>query len=163
MTREEILAMPAGDDLDKLVAEHIMGWTDLRKQKHWWNKFDETEEWYGTYTTIAPSTMRSKVDDWSTDIEYAWLVMERVASLGCRLVLEDWRECEKDSGIHGWAAYFDIPGGHTTEQVVAESAPLAICRAALLATLATKSSPMTGLRAHLDEVNAIDQNRWQKD
>jgi hypothetical protein len=55
LTLAEALALPAGAELDALVAERVMGWTDSRKLEDWWWK---------------PST----------DIRQAWEVLNHVAS-----------------------------------------------------------------------------------
>lgn len=66
-----------------------------------------------------------------THIDKTWVLIEALAAKGMRLVLEDWREHEPGSAVRGWSAYFDLPGGHTSSQKVAPTAPMAICLAAL--------------------------------
>jgi hypothetical protein len=61
----------------------------------------------------------------STDIAAAWEVVEKLADGihgGFDLVL-DWDG--------GWEACFEIPGGQKVVSVNCDTAPLAICRAAL--------------------------------
>ena len=44
LTREAILAMPAGPEMDRAIAERVMGWTDLQLVQgsgglaHWFGK-----------------------------------------------------------------------------------------------------------------------------
>jgi len=58
MTRDEILAMEPGRELDALVAEKVMGWTHYR------------EEWGG----VVPDS----ISHYSTDISAAWEVVEKM-------------------------------------------------------------------------------------
>lgn len=99
--------MEAGRELDRLVAEEVMGYA---------------------MTAVASSDGESlgldfDTEDWqvlpcySTSIEAAWLVVERNP------------ECfSLEKGLYGWEAYF--LGGSTA---YAYTAPLAICMAALAA------------------------------
>jgi len=111
MNREDILNMPEGRELDALVAEKIFGIT----KKHWDFEF----------------TLRH----YSTDISAAWEVVEKMCDgdknkfmiyrfgFGPKKPKIRWRV----SWGQGWEnllSYCD-----------AESAPLAICRAALLAVM----------------------------
>lgn len=128
--------MLAGPDMDRLVAERVMGWTELK----WYpyeaacqNDDAEREGWFG----IPPDCKyRERVDrrEYSKSIAAAWEVVERMAKhyhrnlvmnhtgaqYRCRfLTLEgpriwDWAQRPND-GLTAWD----------------ESAPLAICRAAL--------------------------------
>lgn len=75
------------------------------------------------YTVVSPAPR------YSTDIAAAWRVVEKLASHNHRLTLEDWR----DSKHAGWSALVTLSNGHDTGDVIAETMPLAICRAALKA------------------------------
>ena len=70
------------------------------------------------------------VPEYSTEIAAAWEVAEKLAAKGHRLILEDHRD---NPHSPGWWARFDLANGHDTGDVVAATAPLAICRAALKA------------------------------
>jgi hypothetical protein len=114
MTRD-ILNMPAGREMDELVAERVMGWTleevtDPIMHETFMNYVD-TETGRGMY----------RPEEWlpSTDIAAAWEVVEKMQG-GLRFELR-----RIPSGF--WA-YFG-------EEMSAEAntAPLAISRAALLA------------------------------
>lgn len=111
MTRDEILNMPAGRELDALIAEKVMG---LKVDY----EFDEVLE------PRVPFLV-DKYDEWgylpnySTDIAAAWQVVERFES-----------HCTMNN-VHGiWECYLpDFAIGKD------KTAPLAICRAALLAVM----------------------------
>ena len=73
MTRDEILAMEAGDEMNALIAE-LMGWT--RHEQPFTSKWGRVYEWrppegssYDMF--LAPH-------DWSTSIAAAWEVVEKV-------------------------------------------------------------------------------------
>lgn len=100
MTTAELLAMPAGRELDRIVSRIAM-----------------------RFVTDEPLPF-------STDIAAAWLVVEQMHLLGHALALERWLDTPNKNK---WLALFTLENGHDTGQHVAESAPLAICRAALVA------------------------------
>lgn len=74
MTRDEILAMEAGPDLDALVAEITMGW---HRSACW----DD-----GSFYWLTTQTGHEKLKDWrfkpSQEIAAAWQVEERIKELG---------------------------------------------------------------------------------
>lgn len=109
--REEILAIPAGRELDHLVAMHVMGY-------EW--KYDDQWRLWG---------WQKGADNWanhfspSTDIAAAWEVVEK----------QYFPEVKKGyrglDGIWMWCACFN------GEWIMGKSAPEAICKAALLSLL----------------------------
>mgnify|MGYP001398960151 CR=1 FL=1 len=105
-------------ELDARIAEHVMGWTDVRL--YCANSGDP--EALGT----APGkNWREVVPDYSTDISAAWLVVQKLGARGFMM--------HKSVVGNYWRARFDIPVLAMEEPyVLAETAPLAICRAALL-------------------------------
>ena len=120
MTREEILRMPAGREMDVLVAKKIMGCKAVMN-RHGFPFCECAEHQHSGY---------SEEDDafplllcYSDEISAAWFVVERLTDS------ESLNDCELRTSIRGWRCDF---GG---EYVNAETAPLAICRAALLTTL----------------------------
>jgi hypothetical protein len=142
MTPEEIERMPAGRELDALIAEKVMGFK-WRTSKHSGyrylfppghrsNLFTDSignEPLYGDWDDCVPA--------YSTDIAAAWQVVEKLCA--------DAHNFSFDSGAFGpgsdwqnkidkWTVCFD---DYTTVEVhsYAPTMPLAICRAALLATL----------------------------
>lgn len=104
MTRDEILAMPAGIEMDALVAAKIFEWH------------------YGTY---HPELKR-----YSTDISAVWEVVEKLRDKK-RFSISD----EPDNKIR--CIFWWYPDGveKRLEWAFASTAPLAICRSALLTTL----------------------------
>jgi hypothetical protein len=120
MTREEILNMPAGREMDALIAEKVLNlMVDY--------EFEEP---------FVPA-LRDKYDEWgylpnySADIAAAWEVVEKM-----RMAI-----IPKDGG--GWFAAieqdFDETLGYYERQVsywiTADTVPLVICRTALLAVM----------------------------
>ena len=146
MTRDEILAMEAGRELDALVAE-AMGWIWLRfKPAH-----DEDAEFvrkpYGPDTWEASlEHKRANGDEplahlwdcdlphYSTDIAAAWEVVEYMGPIPFSLRFQPadaWRTGDGEVYCHAhWTCWFE--GSVWAE---APTAPLAICRAALLAAM----------------------------
>lgn len=111
MTRDEILSMEAGREMDVTIGYHVM---DL----------------------VAPPEI---YPDYSTDIAAAWEVVEKLENYPQHILFEivrkginpnifwwaEFRECHRESKFRNFIAY-------------AEIAPLAICRAALLAIMEVK-------------------------
>jgi len=113
MTREEILKLEAGPQLDRIIAERVMGWEyDLLRDA--WFKDGEGEIW---------------AENWhpSTDIKAAWKVVEN---------RRQWGWTWKMTGITGhWhVALYDEDFNFLAEARAAE-VTVAICRAALLAVM----------------------------
>lgn len=107
MTRDEILAMPAGRDMDALVGEYVFGW-----EKGTFPVYEPMKSKHGDY-------MVRPISNYSTDISAAWDVVEKLKESSLWLDLNT----SPDGCQVGFADYF----------VFADTAPLAICRAALLA------------------------------
>lgn len=111
MTRDEILNMEAGREMDCAVDEFIFG-----------------NEW----THIAPGVPWDDIPTYSTDIAAAWQVVEKLERDYPHSIIRvsngDSDSCDCDILGYGklGVAHISIDGG-------LENAPLAICRAALLA------------------------------
>lgn len=73
MTREEILAMKPGAELNKKVAEEIIGHEVVE---------DSTFGYMERYTDEDNSTVWDMVQDYSEDMEAAELVVNRMMQLG---------------------------------------------------------------------------------
>jgi hypothetical protein len=117
-------------EIDGRVAEEVMGW----KSVHFIDN--------GTLMGIRPYDHMQSVPYYTTDIAAAWLVVEKVNSLG------HWFMLHNENGM--WEAEFY----HTNEIVpfhvhdaTASTAPLAICRAALDAVGAARMS-----RGYLEQI-----------
>lgn len=131
MTADEINAMPAGRELDAMVAERVMGWervdpppVELARANA---AGDEVRrgDWWRPPNHPAPHAVLG-VPPYSTDMNDAWQVVHRMRSLGLGMWMD---ATAPDLGI---GVDFDgIKGAGETEQ-------LAICRAALLVTLANE-------------------------
>ena len=123
MTRDEILSMPAGLEMNAIVATHVMGAPEII-----WEKWRDGER-YPVIRYCPGDDVFHPVPSYSTDIAAAWQVMER---LRC-----DWSEIHLTYTPRGWYVLLadSFTGKKVTETGRQDSAPFAICRAALLATL----------------------------
>ena len=125
MTREEILKMEAGREMDCAIAEEIFGWKILTKIPPliWINNpADKANGGYG-----------NRVPHYSTDIAAAWEVVKKLVSIE-EEGFTKWQVVIDSDGINRWIADFKDDPLHTTN-CSAPTAPLAICRAALLAIM----------------------------
>lgn len=119
LTREEIHVMEAGEVMDRFVAWAVMGW--------------------------AIAQVVDSIQGWrpSTEIASAWKVVEALRAQRRDLVLNDGTyqpityEVQAGYDAHGpWTfCCFALDGGIDSRSARAMTAPLAICRAALLTTL----------------------------
>jgi len=158
MNKEEILAMEAGQELNKLVAEQIFGkkvvtvkylsgYTSLKKEDLPSNEV--YEECYATvfgdgetalFADYAPDFLvkLDLLEEYSTDISAAWQVVEKMIDKSYSFHLEyysskpDWTP--KSYPIR---VYFSNWQGVIQEEAKGYkiTIPEAICKAALLATL----------------------------
>jgi hypothetical protein len=119
MTRDEILNMPAGKEMDALIAEKVMGWH--RHGSSWHDDagycaYNEQETWEPHFEP-------------SRKIEDAWEVVEKLCNeTGCDVV----KVCKRDPELlrGEWSCNF----GRGFE-AFGDTATLAICRAALMAVM----------------------------
>lgn len=104
--------LPAGPEMDRLIAEKVMGWT-LNEDGNWIDGEGEyrypSPESFAGLSAFGPST----------NIAHAWQVVERM-----REIIRP--SIEYVDGL-GWRADFETSYGW------GETAPLAICRAAIAA------------------------------
>ena len=130
MNRDEIFNMPAGREMDRLIAEKVMGLSVYDGER----KIVRYEGFHGqhkrTYTIPEIYVRVSGVanyscDSYSTDIKYAWKVVEKVGSI------DELHDVDIRTSIRGW--YCIVFNSFDSFEANAETAPLAICRAALLA------------------------------
>lgn len=122
LTREQIEKMEAGPEMDALVAERVFGWAGWKRA--------EGDCLHG----IPPdATGRDRhgtcVPNYSTHIAAAWIVVDKLARLSFGI---DREQC---FGVRYDVRCYDDPDMRDKVRATAETAPLAICRAALLATL----------------------------
>lgn len=104
-TREQILSEPAGPRLDAWVAEFVTKWEPT-----------------GLSRDMTGKPFPEPMPRYSQDIAAAIAVAEHLTGV----VIEQWWE-------DGWAVYFQLVEGGSTEQVVKATLPEAISKAALLA------------------------------
>lgn len=100
--------LPAGAELDRLIHERVMG-KYIISDSYWQGYYDDAG--HGHY---------------STNIAHAWEVVERMRELGWTPTM---------SGMTGggeWLVSFTAPASGQDVNVFAPTAPLAICRAALM-------------------------------
>ena len=111
----------AGRDLDALVAEKVMGLVRCQGKRH-------NAEYPNTYCYARPESPENggEVLEYSTRIEAAWEVVEKVL-YPCRWYLVPMSD-DRVSDDRGWGVF---EGDDWYEVALGESAPLAICRAAL--------------------------------
>jgi len=146
MTLDEILGMEAGPELDRLVAENVMGWiapTDIDGVRGWlrWCEEEQRYVWAGWWIESPPTDENGEIDPiwllagdkvWSpsTDIADAWVVVQQLAQ-GLELAIAG-------SPDDIWRVAACNPAESMPWPVIeaeAPTAPLAICRAALLTVL----------------------------
>jgi hypothetical protein len=118
MTNEEIYNMPAGTEIEELILQHIFGFELLPPPAM--PKFQRPTN-HGVETIDYPRP-------YSTDIWSAWSITDKLPMLELFRYLDDDEETPA-----GWVARFD-----NEYEATAEYAPLAICRAALLAVMDAK-------------------------
>lgn len=125
MTEDEIRNLPAGREMDALVAQQLFGWMFIA------SNFVHNLE-YGTM--IPPNGWKrdnfipDECPHYSTDIAAAWEVVEKMRGMALAMTMgkgDDAYQCRIFDGRIAPEAYRVL--------VSAETAPLAICRAALLA------------------------------
>lgn len=122
MTRDEVLTMPASEEMDALIAQAVMGWkVHPRNTVHWMRATDD--EW-----NYRPVGVTCGLDRWapSKHVSEAWQVVERLQALGHRVAINT--TC--DAGL------VDVVlGGPFRDQIVFVFVPmpLGVARAALLA------------------------------
>ncbi len=140
MTRDEILNMPAGREMDTLMAEKVMG------LKLWHGDpagfdFAENIDYWRADVRNSDDELCLRCPRYSTDIVAAWLVVEKFG-FSIIKVDEGWMVgifdgyCDDSNnggcvdgyvGGDAWSTYRKIG--------LAPAAPLAICRASLIAVL----------------------------
>jgi hypothetical protein len=121
MTRDDILNMQAGYELNKLIAEFVFGM-----------KLEKNHGFAGGYYWVGNGVLFGDVPahgmpDYSTDISSAWEVVDKLVRFSITI----------ESFPKGVLCRFFGAGQTTAGDAVgwADTAPLAICRAALLAVM----------------------------
>lgn len=131
----DIAKLTAGRELDALVAEKVMGWRKVARVEAWDHGPDQKTggpqvNWFGGPPDFPEWNNGQPVRCYSTDIAEAWLVVEKLRPGKFVWI--------KDCGSFGWRV--EILSSNSTDvqvdfAVVADTATLAICRAALKSAL----------------------------
>lgn len=136
MTPTEIDALPAGRELDALVAERVMGWTNISTLSPQGRYFGARHfGWHETLRGSVPEHGRVALPSYSTDIAAGWEVVEKLVSLGWHFTI---------TSLQGkWHAGLTKDIGDVRETAMGHEStvPLAICRAALKAVLTEPPAP----------------------
>jgi hypothetical protein len=111
VTREEILAMDPGHELDELIAIHVMGYEKSRMQDGW----------------VRIGALATYPKRYSTDISAAWEVVEKFDEITIR-------RYETIGNESRFVCRIQV-NHHTQVTNCAKTAPEAICKAALLAVM----------------------------
>jgi len=138
MTRDEVMALEAGPELDALVAEKVMGWHRAACSN--WTERRSGQPWLDVDSLSAANPFWSP----STDIAAAWEVVEKVRGWKPKVRGNTCACFAIDApAVTGglekpavWAAgWHDYAGWERAGslEATADTAPLAICRVSLLA------------------------------
>lgn len=127
--------MPAGDAMDALIAERVMGWSRWYENKKDLYPPEGSEENLG-WTKKGGILIAAHIPKYSSEIEAAWRVVEKVKGNSHQDLLTIQQEdMHPGSWEVGWMEYLPYEGGCLKRSSVADTVPLAICRAALKAVL----------------------------
>lgn len=122
MTREEILAMEAGRELDKLIAERVMGWYDFWEASGYLMGYPPAEQAMGIEAERHPVPFYSE-QDYQLVIDEMWVKGHRFSMIA--------------EGSQGWVTASFGSQGWSVRPVATtglqEAIALATCKAALLA------------------------------
>lgn len=154
-------SMPAGAEMDRAVAERVMGWGTGWCDRRWYTNHSYHDSWHQEeapsreacrFTPVeyyrvygkegySDGAMEVEVGEWhpSTNIAHAWEVVERLVATSHHIALDAW-----DNEHSGDGRYFccvTMPDWHDTGDKAADSMPLAICRAALAAIQIESEKP----------------------
>ncbi len=125
MTREEIMNMPAGREMDKIIAEKVFG-LEIRETEKWVKSCVPSKLRQPDYKVSIISAGGLPLKNYSTDMTAAWDIVKKLPKgeftleLGARTIL---------------ATFFGYKNGSAVVRDNEDATPLAICRAALLTTL----------------------------
>jgi len=147
MTKEEILAMEAGRELDALIATEIMRYQGVgfyRRKSRFTSGWEpcaigdvtpDTPEWKAQLAIWREDGEVFAVKLYSTDILYAWQVVEKVREWGCHVDVDCLLREIHCQIWYPTKEYPKLVWESPWVVVVSQEAPIAICKAALLAKL----------------------------
>lgn len=128
LTREQVLSMEAGEELNDLIAEKVMGWH--AKSKKWGGECDEyADHWHDGESFVCECEFFNP----SIDISEAWEALEKVCNHD-KWMLYKISQNDEDGVVKYEITLLEIFRG-VSKHVRAVRAPEAICKAALLAVL----------------------------
>lgn len=132
----------AGRELDVEIAEKVMGATwrpvpdDMAYREREWLQFNDAGvvlAW--RYDDGRPDVQKGSLPCYSTDIAAVWEVVEEMARRG-------WVIDVQNRQLTRWACHVAFPApNYATVFECEDTAPLAICRAALAAVAASTPTP----------------------
>lgn len=135
-TREEILALPTGAALDEMIIEQVLGWckTPLGKLREG-TRYPDKIVWdtlRGPYAERPLGEFRP-----SLLLSESWYAVHALRKRGW---YSQHTDLTLDSGAEWWSWTFlnHAPPGNESVSATAETAALAICRAALLVLLSAE-------------------------
>jgi hypothetical protein len=138
LTDDEIRNLPAGPEMNALIATEVMGWhmiTDEYGRKHWedavgftagmnWNDdFEDDEDFHILHWHPSESIL------------WAWEVMEKLNKIGLHVDVHEnvpYRGHDENLSECLLTYYWNEEEEPMIFQAIGDTAPLAICRAALL-------------------------------
>ena len=141
LTREQIENMLAGREIDLAIAQEFTGSDiyDAIEWREWAWKYNELSypcgfyDEFGVFIVTAEGTM-GKYFSPSTDIAAAWDVVEKLNSICIWVSVSN----KMTNSLQGFVCEFSKTYYEEVDIVEAETAPLAICRAALIAMMEEK-------------------------
>lgn len=137
MTKDEILHMSAGREMDALIAVETMGWTELSEYypNIMTDLFGTPPNETGSFQEIVPR--------YSTDISAAWDALEVVSrKYGCATTVGreyPFGRMVYAAALIGGSLRYEDPSLRLS--ALANTAPLAVCRLLLLATVGERQNP----------------------
>jgi hypothetical protein len=131
MTRDEILKLEAGREMDALIAEKVMGW-----ERREWNHTTGVFFWFDTQKQTGSGWLeRDAPNDWNG---YLFRPSEDIAAANEVVNKFDVFEIQKYKDCIGTTFYYAYANSIEEMGEVSSTFPLAICRAALLAVMETE-------------------------
>lgn len=141
LSNEQIDTMGAGRETDALIAVRVMKWLPHRRHSACYVNAAEVN------SAGEKFVIQEFIDEWrpSQNIADAWRVVEKLSESGWNYI-----QVDRDDGL--WGADFaklefteyGANGTVKAHSTASDSAPLAICRAALKAALTTKQEERDG-------------------
>lgn len=130
MNKDDIMKLE-GEELDRAVAELVMGWHVIfsHGSNHWEDADGRWGAGVGRYPEDDDEFLHTLDFHPSESILWAWEVVEKIPLPFCLT-----QSAIKD----GWCAEFLPDDSNETINCIADTAPLAISRAALIAALRLK-------------------------